>query len=83
MNDKGKFIARGIFNGRSRIRVRLYTWDAAQALDDARAELETLRQTLSQREDAMAEAAESLQPVTVPGLSSGRSKTRFATRPAR
>jgi 23S rRNA (cytosine1962-C5)-methyltransferase len=34
-NDKGKFIARGIFNGRSRIRVRLYTWDAATALDDA------------------------------------------------
>ena len=26
LSDKGKFIARGIFNSRSRIRVRLYTW---------------------------------------------------------
>jgi 23S rRNA (cytosine1962-C5)-methyltransferase len=35
LSDKGKFIARGVFNGRSRIRVRLYTWDAAVQLDDA------------------------------------------------
>jgi 23S rRNA (cytosine1962-C5)-methyltransferase len=35
LNDKGKFIAQGIFNSRSRIRVRLYTWDAATPLDDA------------------------------------------------
>jgi len=33
--DKGKFIARGVFNSRSRIRVRLYTWDADTPLDDA------------------------------------------------
>ena len=30
LTDKGKFIARGIFNSRSRIRVRLYTWDNAR-----------------------------------------------------
>jgi 23S rRNA (cytosine1962-C5)-methyltransferase len=35
VSDKGKFIARGVFNGRSRIRVRLYTWNAAEPLDDA------------------------------------------------
>ena len=35
LSDKGKFIARGIFNSRSRIRVRLYTWDIAETLDDA------------------------------------------------
>ena len=35
LSDKGKFIARGVFNSRSRIRVRLYTWDAAEMLDDA------------------------------------------------
>jgi 23S rRNA (cytosine1962-C5)-methyltransferase len=35
LSDKGKFIARGIFNAQSRIRVRLYTWDAAVQLDDA------------------------------------------------
>ncbi len=35
LSDKGKFIARGIFNSRSRIRVRLYTWDADAPLDDA------------------------------------------------
>ena len=35
LSDKGKFIARGIFNGQSRIRVRLYTWDAAEMLDEA------------------------------------------------
>ena len=33
--DKGKFIARGVFNSQSRIRVRLYTWDVDQQLDDA------------------------------------------------
>jgi 23S rRNA (cytosine1962-C5)-methyltransferase len=30
--DNGKFVARGIFNSASRIRVRLYTWSAADAL---------------------------------------------------
>jgi len=35
LSDKGRFIARGIFNSRSRIRVRLYTWNAAEPLDDA------------------------------------------------
>lgn len=35
ISDKGKFIARGVYNSRSRIRVRLYTWDAAETLDDA------------------------------------------------
>ncbi|MEN6452187.1 MAG: class I SAM-dependent rRNA methyltransferase [Thermoguttaceae bacterium] len=35
MSDKGKFIARGIYNSQSRIRVRLYTWDAADTLDES------------------------------------------------
>ena len=35
VSEKGKFIARGLFNSRSRIRVRLYTWDAAEALDES------------------------------------------------
>ena len=35
LGDKGKFIARGVFNSCSRIRVRLYTWDADTPLDDA------------------------------------------------
>lgn len=35
LSEKGKFIARGVFNSRSRIRVRLYTWDMAEMLDDA------------------------------------------------
>ncbi len=34
-SDTGKFIARGLYNGQSRIRTRLYTWDNTQALDDA------------------------------------------------
>ena len=34
LSDKGKFIARGIFNGRSRICVRLYSWNAGEALDE-------------------------------------------------
>ncbi|MCE5301930.1 MAG: class I SAM-dependent rRNA methyltransferase [Planctomycetaceae bacterium] len=43
LSDKGKFIARGVFNRQSRIRVRLYTWNAAEALDDSfwRRRLET------------------------------------------
>jgi 23S rRNA (cytosine1962-C5)-methyltransferase len=31
--DTGKFVARGIYNSVSRIRVRLYTWNGAEALD--------------------------------------------------
>ena len=34
-SDQERFIARGIFNGRGRIHVRLYTWDEAEPLDDA------------------------------------------------
>ncbi|NUQ65333.1 MAG: class I SAM-dependent rRNA methyltransferase [Pirellulales bacterium] len=35
LSDKGQWIARGLFNSRSRIRVRLYSWTAGQALDVA------------------------------------------------
>jgi 23S rRNA (cytosine1962-C5)-methyltransferase len=35
ISDKGRFVARGLFNSQSRIRVRLYTWTAAEPLDDA------------------------------------------------
>lgn len=35
LSDAGKFIARGLFNSRSRIRLRLYTWDVQEALDEA------------------------------------------------
>lgn len=35
VSHQGTFIARGFYNGKSRIRVRLYTWDAEQALDAA------------------------------------------------
>lgn len=35
ISDKGKFVARGILNRHSRLRVRLYTWDHHQALDEA------------------------------------------------
>lgn len=34
VSEKRKFIARGIINRRSRLLVRLYTWNAGQALDD-------------------------------------------------
>ncbi|HEX3870243.1 MAG TPA: class I SAM-dependent methyltransferase, partial [Pirellulales bacterium] len=34
LSDRGKFVARGIFNSHSRIRVRLYTWDVAETLDE-------------------------------------------------
>jgi 23S rRNA (cytosine1962-C5)-methyltransferase len=33
--DKGRFVARGILNRTSHLRVRLYTWDAQQPLDRA------------------------------------------------
>jgi 23S rRNA (cytosine1962-C5)-methyltransferase len=33
-SDQQQFIARGIFNGRSRINVRLYTWNEAEPLDE-------------------------------------------------
>jgi len=34
-SEQGGFIARGIVNSRSRIHVRLYTWNEAEPLDDA------------------------------------------------
>ncbi len=34
-SDQARFIARGIFNGHSRIHVRLYTWNEAEPLDEA------------------------------------------------
>jgi 23S rRNA (cytosine1962-C5)-methyltransferase len=33
VSDKGKFIARGFYNGQSRIRVRLYAWSPLEPLD--------------------------------------------------
>ena len=33
-SDKGQFVARGIFNSRSRIRVRLYSWSTGDTLDE-------------------------------------------------
>src|SRR5437763_17206829 len=35
VNEKGRFVARGIFNGHSRLMVRLYSWDEAERLDEA------------------------------------------------
>ncbi len=35
VSDKGRPIARGLYNSRSRIRVRLYRWEPDEALDDA------------------------------------------------
>ncbi|MCI0361276.1 MAG: class I SAM-dependent methyltransferase, partial [Planctomycetaceae bacterium] len=51
VSDKGKFIARGFYNGQSRIRVRLYSWSPLEPLDEAlfRAKIESaieLRQRL-------------------------------------
>jgi len=34
VSDKGKFIARGFFNSQSRIRVRLFTWNPEEPLDE-------------------------------------------------
>ncbi len=35
VSHRGKFIGRGIYNSRSRIRVRLYTWDQGESLEEA------------------------------------------------
>jgi 23S rRNA (cytosine1962-C5)-methyltransferase len=35
VNEKGRFIARGLFNGHSRLIVRLYSWDENEPLDAA------------------------------------------------
>jgi len=35
INEKGKFVARGFYNGQSRIRVRLFTWQESEPLDEA------------------------------------------------
>ena len=35
LSDRGEWIARGIYNSRSRIRARLYTWRQDEPLDDA------------------------------------------------
>src|SRR5664279_3593964 len=33
MSHNGKFVGRGLYNPHSRIRVRLYTWEAGQPID--------------------------------------------------
>jgi 23S rRNA (cytosine1962-C5)-methyltransferase len=33
VSHTGNFVARGLYNGRSKVRVRLYTWDPGQPLD--------------------------------------------------
>src|SRR5262249_20495062 len=35
VSDKGRFIARGMINAHSRLRVRLYSWDPGGLLDEA------------------------------------------------
>lgn len=35
LSSTGQFVARGFYNGQSKLRVRLYTWDAARALDES------------------------------------------------
>jgi hypothetical protein len=35
VTHRGKFVARGIFNHKSRIRVRFYSWTGGEALDEA------------------------------------------------
>ena len=35
LNDKRKFIAHGVYNSKSRIAVRLYSWNAEEQLDEA------------------------------------------------
>ena len=35
VTDKHRFVARGVINPRSRVRIRLYTWNPAQPLDSA------------------------------------------------
>lgn len=35
ISDRKQWVARGVINGQSRIRVRLYTWQEQEALDDA------------------------------------------------
>jgi 23S rRNA (cytosine1962-C5)-methyltransferase len=35
VSDVGHFVARGLYNSRSKIRVRLYSWDPDRPLDDA------------------------------------------------
>jgi 23S rRNA (cytosine1962-C5)-methyltransferase len=62
VNDKGKFIARGFFNSKSRIRVRLLTWSAEEALDEIffRRKLQAaieLRQQIGYEQDRSASAA--------------------------
>ena len=43
VSHTGNFVARGLYNGRSKIRVRLYSWSPDVPLDDAfwRSRLET------------------------------------------
>ena len=52
VSHAGNFIARGLFNSQSKIRVRLYTWDAEQALD-ADFFLRQLRSAIHLRRDTL------------------------------
>lgn len=52
VSHAGNFIARGLYNGRSKLRVRLYTWSEAVALD-AEFFRERLRSAIAMRRDLL------------------------------
>jgi 23S rRNA (cytosine1962-C5)-methyltransferase len=71
LSDAGKFIARGLFNSRSRIRVRLYTWHNAEPLDERfwRAKLTAAVELRKQLGLGVADGAERLVFSEADGLS--------------
>jgi len=76
VNDKGKFIARGIYNSQSRIRVRLYSWSPLVTLDEAffRQRIETaieLRRQLGLQASGQRELADGAEWPVQGGTPSG------------
>ena len=53
LDDRGNFVAKGFFNGRSQIRVRLATWDPDESVDEAYFE-RRLRLAVELREKTLA-----------------------------
>jgi len=52
VDDRGNFVARGLYNGRSQIRARLLTWDPGEAIDAAFFE-RRLRLAVALRQDVL------------------------------
>lgn len=78
-NERGKFIARGFYNAKSRIRVRLFSWNESETLD-AEFFRRRLRAAIATRRQLGYEPAREGEAPADPPSADHRSRSESATR---